>query len=375
MPKGIHITHDIPKYIEAYQRNNRLLAPTAAELGIHLETLRQAFKKNNVLYDTMIVHSVDHCFFDRMTPTAMYWAGFIAADGNVESGKPRVKVELSTKDKSHLEKFKRDLVIEAPIVDTIRRKENGTQYNSQIRFTSAQIAQALLSHFNITPAKSKTYTFPSQIADHLLLSHFIRGLVDGDGWIYDRQLDGKLDIGLCGTPMLIEPIIAILDAHLQFVGSHTYCIRKDGLAIFKITNAHDAQSLIRYLYQDCEDRYLDRKYQRAQNILMEKPHFVVIPIETMHEAYQRLGTFEAVGKELDCDPRIVRSRMLAAGLYQKRRFQKICFPAEVLLEAYQRLGTLARVAQELGCSANVIRKRMNELGLRTGRKTNTFASS
>ena len=65
---------------------------------------------------------MDTNFFSTPTERALYWAGFLAADGALRfnKGSYSTKLELATADRKHIELFKRDLQSDAIIHDVVR---------------------------------------------------------------------------------------------------------------------------------------------------------------------------------------------------------------------------------------------------------------
>lgn len=110
-------------------------------------------------------------FKNRDCPKANYWAGFIAADGCVDT-KGRLRFYLQLSDYQHLEKF-------ASFVGSNHKINKDEKRNRcSIEFTCRSMVEDLL-YWNIVPNKSISYTPPKGFFN----SHFIRGLFDGDGTI------------------------------------------------------------------------------------------------------------------------------------------------------------------------------------------------
>lgn len=63
---------------------------------VSLESLRQFFIENNLLYKKRGKYECNDSFFSIPSEKSFYWAGFIAADGNVEKGSNRIKIELKS---------------------------------------------------------------------------------------------------------------------------------------------------------------------------------------------------------------------------------------------------------------------------------------
>lgn len=312
----MRIQHDLPHYIEVYHKHGTL-TDAATELGIHLETLRQLFIKNNISYTKQVVYDVDHLFFNTLTPASMYWAGFLAADGNIEKNKNRIKLELSTDDRLHVESFVKYVKTNAPIKDEIRQDYrkgfiSGTYYHSSVRFTSAQIVDDL-KQFNIVSAKSLSYTFPDHLREHLFIHHFIRGLIDGDGWIYDNTHYSK-EIGLSGTKETVEYVLQFLKEKLK-LETGTIHINNSGVHSFRIKKLSDMKKIIEYLYQGHEDVFLERKHQTAQNILQYQEIKLTFDLEILKKLYHKHNTLQEIANELGCSSSTVKRRLVENNLY------------------------------------------------------------
>lgn len=129
------------EYIKDCYTVNKTLQRTAFQLNVSLETLRKFFIKHNIQYCKRQKYTCNHHFFSKDNEASFYWAGFIAADGNVEKRSNRIKIELALVDIQHLHKFKTDVSTTAPI--TIHEnKEDREQFSpadcgSPIRYKPA----------------------------------------------------------------------------------------------------------------------------------------------------------------------------------------------------------------------------------------------
>lgn len=214
---------------------------------------------------------VNDNFFDEYTEKSMYWAGFLAADGNVEKSKPRIIVRLKLTDKEHLEKFKSDLNCNAPITEHARIDnrptfKTGIYYSARFRFTSKQITKALKENFSITPTKSKILEFPMHLKNHPFINHFIRGVMDGDGSVFAHTNHGV--ISLCGTRHVVENVFYHLITVCNLsTSSGAIFQREDGLWIFNFYNLDHIKPILKYLQYDQNTPALTRKKENALQIL------------------------------------------------------------------------------------------------------------
>lgn len=225
-----------------------------------------------------MTYSVDHSFFSQPTEKSFYWAGFLAADGNIDKHKPRITLALKSSDIEHLKKFKADLQFEGEIkqtssVDKREAFKAEIYHKACIRFTSKEIVESLNNQFLITPAKSKTLKFPDHLSSHPLIHHFIRGLIDGDGSIYYR-FDSKRGencayIFLCGTENIIRGVDGVISSNLNIRGKIK---NRNGLYHLKYVGHQKLKKIINYLYSN-STIFLDRKMELAQKILNIKTKF------------------------------------------------------------------------------------------------------
>src|SRR5271166_3038162 len=233
--------------INCYTKNETL-QKAAAELNINLETLRKYFIQHNISYNKREKYTSNN-IFNQDTEASFYWAGFIAADGNVEKESNRIKIELCLEDIGHLEKFKKDVSSTAPI-HIVKSTDDRPQFkqefymSAKIRFNSAEMIKSLL-RFNIVANKSKTYDIPDWIFTHPLCHHFLRGLIDGDGWSYIEN--GSSQIGLSGSPFTINKIINYFGSQLDNL---QHAVRTDTLNIIRCTNLRDNTKIINFLLKD-----------------------------------------------------------------------------------------------------------------------------
>lgn len=203
--------------------------------------------------------------FDEYSEEACYWAGFLAADGCVDS-KFRVRVMLKYDDYSHLEKLREFLG------STHTISVNTDKYNRcSLEMTSAHICDILGFEYNIIPNKTDKLEFPSHIPNKYLV-HYIRGYFDGDGSIcesfsnknsttssvYATFASGSKEFSLSLFNYLQDTLK--LGGHLQeFEGSTKWQLK---------FNTNDAKMLLTYMYEN-SNVYLDRKYNLYQHLVVD----------------------------------------------------------------------------------------------------------
>ena len=133
------------------------------------------------------VHTIDETVFDAITEQSAYWVGNLMADGNIYTGKtgnPRIALTLAERDREHLVKFRKFLNCSNRILLKISRLKGKIWNQYTLRFSSKRIAEKLIE-FGVTARKSLTAKVIG-LEDN---KHFWRGVIDGDGYIKNK--DGK----------------------------------------------------------------------------------------------------------------------------------------------------------------------------------------
>lgn len=114
--------------------------------------------------------SADWGFFDAInTEEKAYWLGFLVADGYVNSI-GRIQMCLSKRDSSHLQRLRRSLKSHHAV-----RFHRGSVV---LQLCSKTMAQSLARHGMVS---GKDNRFWPTSFNPVLLRHYVRGFVDGDG--------------------------------------------------------------------------------------------------------------------------------------------------------------------------------------------------
>lgn len=122
-------------------------------------------------------------FFSNLdSPEKAYILGLLYSDGCISNSKGSyILFGQSESNKDIVYKVNKILESEYPIHKILR----GSKYFYYINLCSDKMFNDLLK-FGLEPHKSLTVKFPKEIPDNLL-SHFIRGLFDGDGCVWNGK--------------------------------------------------------------------------------------------------------------------------------------------------------------------------------------------
>jgi len=204
-------------------------------------------------------------YFKVMTHEAASVIGFIIADGYIRNEKKRsseVRIEVSIKDGSFLEKMKDVLEAENPIHRRLSEKRN----NVILDFYSEEIVEDLISLGVCDDQKSYNQEWPKSFPEEYV-SSLILGLMQGDGCIscYKNILKGGeerfyVTVNFLGTYSLLEGV-------QETVYDNTRVWAKVSLikSIFKLQYyGKSAKKVLDYLYSGVSEGaiILDRKYER-----------------------------------------------------------------------------------------------------------------
>ena len=209
-------------------------------------------------------HTVDENFFDSWSEHSAYILGYIYADGNVawnpKKGYQTLTITSAAKDKDHLEKIRQLIKSTKPLLYS-----NGT--NSYRLIANNKVLVQKLMVLGVYPRKTLTIKFPTVVPNEYL-SHFIRGIIDGDGHVryVKREKSPYFEISISSGSInfcngMIESINKIIDVKTSArkVGRNTFimqysCSRGQKLAQFVYTNA---------------SIFIERKYEKYKIFLEE----------------------------------------------------------------------------------------------------------
>jgi len=211
------------------------------------------------------LNNLNYSYFETWTPNMAYILGFTCADGCVYER--TLSWELSNKfssDKLLLESFSKELGSSYLVEEKYRSFR--LRINSKLLVDSLRI-------FGIVPNKTKILTFPN--IPNQFLRHFIRGFLDGDGWISMRneRKSNEINIGFSnGSKLFMLSLVEKLKKETSAVnfnlrkrkkltksGAVSICYQIDFYS-------NDAYSILRYLYDNLSetDLFLIRKYEKQK---------------------------------------------------------------------------------------------------------------
>ena len=187
---------------------------------------------------------VDVDFFKTWTNEMAYVLGFVFTDGNVHGN----TLSIAQNERYILEEINR-------VMDSnfeIRRRPNGKNDIHVLAITRKEIIDDL-KRLGISEGKSRIMEFPEVPAQ--FLPHFIRGVIDGDGWVQDR---GYVMNVTNASKNFSESLHDIFNSR----GLNGRITEQNNAYRVWVSGKQDVINLAEWIYKDCGDLYLRRKFER-----------------------------------------------------------------------------------------------------------------
>lgn len=224
------------------------------DLNIEIKISERKFTR------TKLKHAVNEKFFDNWNGQSAYLLGFTYADGNIY--KTSLSWEIQKRDIALLKKIKRFLKCTYPI--TLGHKGLACR----LRISNQVLVRSLLK-LGLLPKKKFRYQIPK--IPQIFLRHFIRGYLDGDGWMVIRNNRNEIDVGFAGiNKEFLEVINSLLAKKLNIrAGKVRKKIKTTPKGVEAVCYQLEfyssrAFTVAQWLYEDLgkDDLFLDRKYNK-----------------------------------------------------------------------------------------------------------------
>lgn len=244
--------------------------------------------KRRTRLETRKKHPIDETFLDSIdSEQKAYYLGFMYADGyNGERRlKYSVKISLQSRDRHILESFKQILKSGHTVSTENRRGGSSTIFE----FCNKRLSERL-TELGCHRAKSFTLTFPDWMPQDLL-PHFIRGYIDGDGWIGFKS--GKKEesyclVGAIGSIRFIKLMGELIMDKCGVGVSYSNHPTSSEIIRLQVSGRNQVSTVLAWLYKDATI-YLERKKRKAEevlvpNIINKKPNGSDCHLSTLVEA-------------------------------------------------------------------------------------------
>lgn len=262
-PNEINLSDDDIKVICERYRNGETSVEICKDFNLCDNSIVKILKANGVEIREAKKRSPVEChnYFETIDSVdKAYFLGWMISDGSVIEQRTRVgrantiSLEIHRDDEYILKMFANAIKADESLV-----KRNSNRNHSYIRFASSKMSTDL-SKYGVIPRKTNITYLPNIPSQYM--SHLIRGYFDGNGTITINRNKNDREYG-----------------HVGFYGSEEICLNiveylhtNIGIKRNKVSKAtcyhvwwgdkNDLSALGKYLYKDCEDFYLKRKYDK-----------------------------------------------------------------------------------------------------------------
>lgn len=190
-------------------------------------------------------YQYDDNFFKTVNTTNSYFAGLLAADGNIYDN--LVSITLHPRDIRILQSLKESAKSNKPI-STYKGLYKCLAFNSK------DMVRDLSDNFNIIPKKSLILE-PPNIKNQQHIANFIRGYIDGDGCFHkDKQLI------ILGTKDVLNWIVNQFLLHNKSI---TYSLRENESIYRLVLSKKQVSKIVDFIYSD-DNIVKSRKYYASR---------------------------------------------------------------------------------------------------------------
>jgi len=189
-------------------------------------------------------YKVNDDFFKTWTNEMAYVLGFIFTDGNVSG---------TTLSIAQNERYILELIRDVMESDNrITEEENGKNAIHVLRIHRMVIVEDLRK-LGVIEGKSRIMSFPEVPTEYL--PHFIRGVIDGDGWVHDK---GYVMNITNASKSFSYALHNVFDSR----GLNGRVTEEANAYRVWVSGKQDVINLADWIYEDCGELYLRRKYDR-----------------------------------------------------------------------------------------------------------------
>lgn len=246
------------KWLEEQAKIFNTIKELSDHFGFVEYTVRDWCRKHNVKFNNSNNSDfIENYFKEIDTERKAYYLGLLMADGFMKKNLSIYGIGLKVEDTYMIENLLRDINYKTAIYEKV--SEFGA-LASYVDICSKKMCTDLIYH-GIVPKKSGKECFPTYSIPNKLQKHFIRGFMDGDGWITNSTSSDKkyyqLEVGMCSMS------INILYGIQQYL--------KNTLNIdTNITKRSDKELFYLKIYSSSAKMFLDHIYEESTIFLTRK---------------------------------------------------------------------------------------------------------
>lgn len=222
------------------------------------QVIKRLLKAQNVFDESRKIRKYlidEYAFSGKINDEKAYWLGFITADGCLKEYTKidkRIIIKLQTQDNNHLSKFYKFVKSNKKVYFNKNNTDCTAYVSSSIMF------EDILS-YGISPNKTYITKIPKQIIDSIYEKDFWRGMIDGDGCIWENKYSAG--ISLAGTKDICDSFLAFINKSGFNTSVKTLKVKNDNN--YTITfSSRNTIKLLEILYKN-SNIFLDRKFEKS----------------------------------------------------------------------------------------------------------------
>lgn len=250
------------KVIKLY-RENKSINQIAKELKLSWETVKKDLIEKGInpvktRNQFQLDNGVNDTLFEEINDNdSSYWLGFLYADGSIRKDRNEISLELQEKDIKSIQDFHSYCNNKNSIRKHIIKRNNKEYVNYVSSFSNQNVKQNLIK-LGCMPKKSLTLLCPTedQVPQQFFYD-FIRGYIDGDGYIQYDTNKHRYRIVILGTK---EFLTGIMNRCEWFEYCSILPDKNSNIYSLTISNKENVFKQLEKIYEN--SRYhLDRKFE------------------------------------------------------------------------------------------------------------------
>lgn len=256
--KRIEITKEIEQIIVEKYLNFESISSISKSLNIPFVKVKNTIENAcevTISYSKRLNRNLVEDFFKSInSPEKAYWLGWLITDGCVYNN--AIQLTILKDDIKILNLLSKDLGVHNKVSIT-------TTGYARFYLGCANMVEDL-AKYGIVQNKTFSVTIPKMPQRYY--SHLLRGMFDGDGGlsIFTRYNHSVFELSFTGNKYCVE---AFNDLIHQNLNMDKRTVTRNG-SIFRLrwTRRNDIIKILDWLYSDCGEHFLDRKYDKFKKI-------------------------------------------------------------------------------------------------------------
>ena len=266
MPKALHFSDNDKKEIFRLYEGGSTYSEMARQYGVDRSVITKLLGRNGYAARTMSdikrKYTLNEDYFDVISENQAYILGLLFADGHNNTSRGEVVLQLELSDREVLELINLEIGSNRPL-RTVVLKDPKHAHQSRLCVASRRMS-ACLASLGMTHDKTYTLEYPAWLPQDMQ-RHFIRGYVDGDGYVSNGECS------IIGTKAFCDGVAFVLAETLGVTTTMRLRGNKGIHAELRVSGRLQCRKVYEWLYSDAS-LYIRRKREVAMKCLEFPPN-------------------------------------------------------------------------------------------------------